>query len=344
VTRISKPQKKYNIFFDNRWSGDHGIGRVSRMLDAALCLPRLTLSGKPASPLDPLRLLIAMLKLGKDDAVLSPGFNVPLFVIRPYIFTLHDLNHIDRPENTSMLKKLYYRLILRPACNKAFKILTVSEFSRQRILSWAKVPEERVVNIGNGVDPSFKPDVVPYEPGYQYLLCVGNRKAHKNEVRVLKGFAKAVIPQNVCLVFTGNVSKQLMELSEQLGVLNRVIFVGRVPESDLPSLYKGAIALLFPSLYEGFGLPVIEAMACGTPVLTSKTTSLPEVAGDAALLVDPESIAEISSGIELLHNDEELRNTLSARGLQQAQRFSWNTVVSHLKTVLDEYHSGVIND
>lgn len=344
MTRISKSQKKYNIFFDSRWSGDHGIGRVSRMLDAGLCLPRLILSGKPASPLDPLRLLIAMLKLGKADAVLSPGFNVPLFVIRPYIFTLHDLNHIDRPENTSTLKRLYYRLILRRACNKAYKILTVSEFSRQRILTWAQVPEERVVNIGNGVDSSFKPDVVPYEPGYQYLLCVGNRKAHKNEVRVLKGFAKAIIPKNVCLVFTGNVSEQLMELSEQLGVLNRVFFVGCVPERDLPSLYRGAIALVFPSLYEGFGLPIIEAMACGTPVLTSNTTSLPEVAGDAALLVDPESVDEISSGIELLHNDEELRNALSTKGLKQAQCFSWDTVVSRVKTILDEYQHGVIND
>ena len=337
MARISKSQKKCNIFFDSRWSGDHGIGRVSRMLDAGLCLPRLILSGKPASPLDPLRLLITMLRLGKDDAVLSPGFNAPLFVVRPYIFTVHDLNHIDRPENTSALKKLYYRLILRRACNKAFKILTVSEFSRQRILSWVKVPEERVVNIGNGVDPSFKPDVVAYEPGYQYLLCVGNRKAHKNEVRVLTGFAKAIIPQNVCLVFTGNVSEQLVKLSEQLGVLNRVFFVGHVRESDLPSLYKGAIALLFPSLYEGFGLPVIEAMACGTPVLTSNTTSLPEVAGDAALLVDPESIAEISSGIELLVNDEELRNSLSTKGLKQVQHFSWDTVVLRVKAVLDEY-------
>jgi len=192
------------VFYDYRWAGDHGIGRVTRMLDARLRLAHLNISGNPASPVDPLRLFLAMLKLPKNTAVFSPGYNVPLFVVRPYIFIIHDLNHIDRPENSNFLKRIYYNCILRRACHKAFRVLTVSEFSRRRIISWAQVPEERVINIGNGVDVNYRPGVVPYRPGYKYLFCVGNRKEHKNEARVLEAFANAVIDPAIRLIFTGN--------------------------------------------------------------------------------------------------------------------------------------------
>jgi len=332
------------FFFDNRWAGDHGIGRVTNMLDSRLHLSHLPISGNPASPLDPLRLLFAMLRLPKDAAVLSPGYNVPLFVVRPYIFIIHDLNHIDRPENSSLLKKLYYNLIMRRACHNAFRVLTVSEFSRQRIISWAKVPADHVVNIGNGVAECYRDDVEPYNPGYQYLLCVGNRKAHKNESRVLEAFAAAEIDWGIHLIFTGNASEELMLQCRRLGVEKRVIFMGRVPEENLPGLYKGALALVFPSLYEGFGLPVIEAMACGTPVLTSNTTSLPEVAGDAALLVDPSSINQIKTGIEKLCSDSVLRLNLSQKGLQRAKLFKWDEVASRVKVILAKMQMEKIND
>jgi glycosyltransferase involved in cell wall biosynthesis len=324
------------FFFDYRWVGDHGIGRVTRMLDERLCLQHLNISGKPTSPIDPLRMLFAMLKMPKDAAVFSPGYNAQLFMVRPYIFTIHDLNHIDRPENSSILKKIYYYFLLRRACHNAFRVLTVSEFSRQRIISWAHVPPKHVVNIGNGVDDCYRPDVSPYQPGYQYLLCVGNHKAHKNESRVLEAFAAAKIDSTIRLIFTGNANEELMLQCRHLGVENRVIFMGRIPEDHLPGLYKGALALVFPSLYEGFGLPVIEAMACGTPVLTSNTTSLPEVAGDAALLVDPTSINQIKTAIGQLCSDAGLRRSLSQKGLQRAKFFKWDEVANKVKAVLNQ--------
>lgn len=332
------------VYFDGRWAGDHGIGRVTRMLNARLRLAYLNISGNPASPWDPLRLFLAMLKLPeKNTAVFSPGYNVPLFVVRPYIFIIHDLNHIDRPENSNFLKKIYYNCILRRACHKAFRVLTVSEFSRRRIISWAQVPEERVINIGNGVDVNYRPGVVPYRPGYKYLFCVGNRKEHKNEARVLEAFANAGIDPAIRLIFTGNPNEKLMSLARNLDVEKRVEFMGRVPEGDLPGLYRGALALIFPSLYEGFGLPVLEAMACGTPVLTSNTTSLPEVAGDAALLVDPTSVDRIKAGIERLCLDPELRRQLRERGLQRAKLYTWGKVAGKVKDVLDAMQAEIID-
>lgn len=323
-------------YFDARWSGDHGIGRVSRMLDEQLCFPHLAISGKPSSPLDPLRLFWAMFKLPKNTAVFSPGYNAPFLVIRPYVFTILDLNHIDRPENSSFLKRLYYHYVMRRAAHKAYRILTVSEFSRQRIIDWSGINSNRVVNISCGVDSQYTPEATPFPSEFPYILCVSNRRAHKNEPRVVEAFAKANIDSTIRLFFTGNINKQMMLLCKQFGVEDRVVFLGRIPESKLPGLYRGALALVFPSLYEGFGLPVIEAMACGTPVITSNTTSLPEIASDAALLVDPANTSEIIHAIEILLNNANLRVKLVAKGLERSKLFSWERVEEKVRAVLNE--------
>jgi glycosyltransferase involved in cell wall biosynthesis len=323
------------IFFDSRWIGNHGIGRFARVLDERLGLKHLAIGGSPSSPFDPLRLLFAMLfRTPKKAGVFSPGYNAPLFIVRPYVFSIMDLNHIDRPENSNFLKRLYYRFIMRRAARGAFRVLTISQFSMRRIVDWADVDPSRVNNVGCGVDACYHPDVPPYSPGYRYLLCVSNRKGHKNEPRVLEAFAKAAINPDIRLIFTGHANDVLASRCRQYGCEDRVVFVGRVAEEELPSLYRGAVALVFPSLYEGFGLPVVEAMACGTPVLTSNTTSLPEVAGDAALLVDPLSVDEIAAGIERLCTDIALRENLQRKGLLQAARFSWSDVAARVESVL----------
>lgn len=330
-----------HIYYDHRWIGSHGIGRFANELDKGFSFQRLPIDSSPSSPVDPIRLLYAMLlHIPKVNCVFSPGYNAPLFVVCPYVFTIHDLNHIDRLENKSFFKDIYYHFVMRRACHKAFRILTVSEFSRKRIIDWAGVEPSRVINVGNGVDESYHPDVQPYAPGYDYLLCVSNRKAHKNEPRVLEAFARADIDPAIHLIFTGLANETLLNLCRHYGVEERVVFVGRIPENDLPSLYRGAVALVFPSLYEGFGLPVIEAMACGTPVLTSNTTSLPEVAGNAALLVDPLSVDEISEGIEQICTNNDLRETLQQKGLLQAAQYSWSKVVDKVGVVLKELENG----
>ena len=325
------------IFYDARWIGDHGIGRVARMLDQALRLPHLQVGGSPSSPFDALRMLFAiMFRTPAKSCVFSPGYNAPLFTFRPYVFMIYDLNHIDRAENSSRLKSLYYALIMRRACRNAAAVMTVSEYSKARIVEWAGVPETQVVNVGIGVDSAYAPTVAPHAPGYSYLLCVSNRRAHKNEPRVLEAFASAQIDPEIRLVLTGTATDVLLAQAEKLGIAQRLVFAGRVPEADLPGYYRGAVALVFPSLYEGFGLPAIEAMACGVPVLTSNTTSLPEAAGDAALLVDPESVEQISAGIERLCSDQPLRAQMIERGFKQAAHFTWEMTTTRVSNVLRE--------
>ena len=328
------------IYYDARWIGDHGIGRFARVLDQRLDLPHLMIEGSPSSPFEPLRLLLVMLlRTSKNVCVFSPGYNAPLLLVRPYVFTILDLNHIDRAENSNFFKRLYYRLVMRRAARKAFRVLTISRFSRQRIIDWSGVDPMRIVNVSCGVDSCYNANVDPYKPGYPYLLCVSNRKSHKNEPRVLAAFGRAVINSDIRLIFTGQATDVLLDICCQYGVADRVVFVGRVPETDLPGLYRGALALVFPSLYEGFGLPVIEAMACGTPVLTSNTTSLPEVAGDAALLVDPLSVDQITLGVERLCTDAVLRAVLIERGLRQATKFNWEGVCDKVSATLHELHT-----
>lgn len=310
------------LIVDQRWIGPHGIGRFAAEVlsrTGGKQVPDIT---RPSNPVDPLYLSIWL--FGRRGVFFSPGYNSPLYCRQPFIFTIHDLNHIDRPENTSVLKKLYYRIVIKRACRRALLVLTVSEFSRERILQWSGVSPEKVVNVGNGVAASYTPEGERYEPGFAYLLCVSNRKKHKNEPMLVRAFAAADIDPRVHLLLTGEPTAELLKLAEELGCADRLGFLGTVDEDAMPALYRGATALAFPSLYEGFGLPALEAMACGTPVIASNTTAFPAVCGDAALLVSPESLQSISGAIERIVRDSSLQERLRACGPERAKLFSWD--------------------
>lgn len=316
--------------FDHRWVGPHGIGRFASELARRIDLTPLAVGGSPTAASDFLRLSLALWKT--RGIVFSPGFNAPLCGLDRYIFTIHDLNHIDIGANPA--KHLYYRLVMKRACQKAARVLTVSEFSRWRIIAWSGVPPQKVVNVGNGVSAVFRPDGERFSLGNSYLLCIGNRKPHKNEARAIEGFAQAGLDPSICLAFNGQASRELLTVACRSGVERRVIFLGSLDDSTLAAVYRGALGLVFPSLYEGFGFPVIEAMASGIPVLTANVTALPEVAGEAALLVNPLSIQEIARGTHRLVNDHALRTALTAAGLLRARELTWESVAHKVKTVL----------
>jgi glycosyltransferase involved in cell wall biosynthesis len=326
------------IYADQRWIGNHGIGRFARHVLANVNYLPVPLTSHPGAPLDAWRLARALRNCTSQDIFYSPGYNTPLFSAASVVFTIHDLSHIYCPENSSTMIRLYYATIMKRACHRAARILTVSEFTRQQIAGWSGVPIEKIVNVGCGVDPSYRPGDQLYPLEFPYLLCVSNRKLHKNEFRVVEAFAKAALDSQVHLVFTGGATRDLVDWIERQQVSDRVSFVGLIPEERLPSLYRGARALIFPSLYEGFGLPILEAMACGTPVVTANVTAMPEIAGDAALLVDPASVEQIAAAMQRIVSDSVLRQELQKAGFARAAQFSWATTAAKIRQLLQGEH------
>ncbi|MBF7696387.1 glycosyltransferase family 4 protein [Acinetobacter rathckeae] len=327
---MNKTSLDNRIIFDTRWFGQTGIGRFAEeMYDDSFFRP-IQLKNNPAGVLEVIQLTWYL--LWNKSFFYSPGFNAPLFFLNRVAITIHDLNHIDIDSNTSILKKIYYNLVLKRACRKAALIFTVSEFSKKRIIEWSGVSENKVVVTYNGVSSTFNTQVTPYTPEYKYIFIVGNRKKHKNEEVAIRAIHAASIDQNIKILVSGKSSEDLVTVIKELNMMDRVIFLGKLSELELASTYKGAICLLFPSLYEGFGLPVIEAMACGTPVITSKTTSLGEVSGDAAYLVNPSDINDITDALNTVINSNKVQKDLREKGLVQCSKFSW----SNSKKVLIE--------
>ncbi|MDA3580291.1 glycosyltransferase family 4 protein [Acinetobacter ursingii] len=320
------------VIFDTRWFGEHGIGRfATEVYDEDFFQP-ISLNGNPVSIFDVIKLTIYL--FFNKNFFFSPGFNAPFFFLHRTAITIHDLNHIDVDANTSFLKKLYYNIVLKRACKKAALIFTVSEFSKERIVDWSGINPEKVKVVYNGVSSAFHQNVQPYLPGFPYIFIVGNRKLHKNEDRALRAFSQAKIDKNIHVLFSGKPSDQLVNTAKELQIEDRVKFLGRLSEDELASTYKGALCLLFPSLYEGFGLPVIEAMACGTPVITSNTTSLVEIANNSAILVDPLNHTSITNGIKRIYNNNPLTTKLIHQGLENSYQFQWNKSKSDLISII----------
>lgn len=322
------------IFFDARWNGDTGIGRFCREVRFRIhSFTDLPLDGNPAGPFDPLR-LAAFLVRKPNCAFFSPGYNSPIFGAGKFILTVHDLNHVDVEDNSGFLKRLYYRFVLKRACKRASRIFTVSEFSRQRIISWAKVSGESVVCVGNGVSDVFlqgQRNDTSRDPSDGYLFCVGNRKGHKNEVAAVRALGDLRSYPNIRLVFSGSPSGELLDEAERVGVSSRVSFAGRLSEDELRAHYQSAAALVFLSHYEGFGLPLVEAMAVGCPVIASSTTALGEIAGNAAVLVDPKDRAAILVALNSVLESTELRRELAVMGKCRAAEFSWERVAERVE-------------
>ena len=324
------------ILVDSRWVGPHGIGRFAREV-----LKRLPAHETFASRPRPLGLLDTLataraIRRVRPDVYFSPGFNAPASSAVPFVFTIHDLIHLRVAGESGPLRRAYYRLVVRPGARRAFRVLTVSQHSKKDILAWSGLPAERVVVVGNGVGAEFSPDGPAHRPGYPYLLHVGGHKPHKNLLRLFEAFAASGLSHELRLVLTGRADRAAGRLVRRVHLEGRVIFVGELSDKDLPAWYRGAAALVIPSLYEGFGLPAIEAMACGTVVLASNVTALPEVAGDAALMVDPCSVDAIAEGIRSVVLREELRKTLVAEGLRRCKAFSWDQTAEKVRQVLEQ--------
>jgi len=251
------------------------------------------------------------------------------------VFTLHDLIFLFHPETHKPLNRWFLTLMMPRFLRAADAIIAVSECTKRDAIRFYGIPEENITVIYEGVNPRFRP-VGPeamaavrarYDLPEHFILYVGTIEPRKNLTVLLEAFSN--LQSAICnlhLVFVGKkgwLYEGFFRRLRELGLEDRVIFTGYVPDEDLPAIYSAAELFVFPSLYEGFGLPVLEAMACGTPVVCSNTSSLPEVAGDAALLVDPTDVCALAGAMERALRDETLRATLRVRGIERARRFTW---------------------
>jgi glycosyltransferase involved in cell wall biosynthesis len=265
----------------------------------------------------------------------------------PTVLTVHDLIFRQLPQHHKRLNRWYLNLTMPLYCRRASRIIAVSEAARRDLIAAYGVPSEKITVIYEAADPRFCPQsavavasaLARYDLPARYLLFVGTIEPRKNLDRLLAAFER-IYREGLsdALVIVGKrgwLTDDFFAALEHSPVREHVIFPGFVPDADLPAVYSGAQALVLPSLCEGFGLPVLEAMACRTPVICSNTSSLPEVAGDAALLIDPTDVDQIAGAITRVLTDSALSEQMRVRGEAQAARFSWERTAEETLAV---YH------
>lgn len=275
---------------------------------------------------------------GEADITHFMNYHVPPGVKGRVVTTIHDMAYKAYPETLSRKTLYMLNLSMDRSCQRADKIVTVSNFSRDEIVKYLDVPSDKIVVVPNGVDfdkfhHNYSSDEIAgtkakYGITGDYFLYLGTLEPRKNIERLVRAYnllkkRAGTVPSLVIAGKKGWLYGPIFDVVNSLRLNNDVIFTGYADEMDVPLLMNGAAAFVFPSLYEGFGLPPLEAMACGTPVITSNTASLPEVVGDAALLVDPYSVESIADAMESLLLDPALRAELKDKGLKRASMFTW---------------------
>jgi len=300
----------------------------------------------------------AIVRRLKCDVVHIPHlFWIPRGLGCPYVLTVHDLlEHMYGSRNLSSLRRTMHFYLTRRVLRKAARVIAVSQFTRNEIEKLLAIPDARIEVVYNAIDERFlhghatdsDRELIAqrYLVNHPFILYAGAIRPHKNVVRIIEAFSalKSELEKeqqytDLKLIIIGDdlsSHPRLRRTVVRSGVQNDVRFLGFVPIEVLRIFYDVAKVFVFPSLYEGFGLPPLEAMAHGTPVVTSNTSSLPEVVGNAALLVNPENVFEIRRGLQRALLDPALRAQMKQRGYEQAQRFSWTTSVSRILEIYRE--------
>ena len=287
------------------------------------------------------------------DVLHSPVFVAPLSLPCASVVSILDMTCFTLPEQHPRVKEIYFRTMIPPTARRAARIIAISEASKQDVVTLLGMPAEKVEVTYLGVDlaifcpGAFKGQAGELEARYgvrrPYVLYVGKLEPRKNLPVLIEAFA-SIAQQfpDYQLVLAGNPGwdyQAIYETAARVSLGKRIQFTGFVSEADLPALYAGADLFVYPPSYEGFGFPVLEAMACGTPVITSNVSSLPEVAGDAGLLVDPLDIAELTEAMRKVLSDSELRQRMREKGLERARQFTWEETARRTLRVYEEAYA-----
>ncbi|MEW6066930.1 MAG: glycosyltransferase family 1 protein [Nitrospirota bacterium] len=286
----------------------------------------------------------------------------PFNVSCPMVIVLHDMMDLMYKDafthHNFIIKtglKHFFKFAIPMCVKKAAAIITVSESTKHDLLSYFNIDSKKVTAVLEGVEEKFRPvtdkeTLLGVKERYglpdRFILYLGSIKPYKNLDGVLRSFSRLhelTFHDNVKLVISGLKHFSLDKIEaeiERLNIKDKVLRIGFIAEEDLPAVYSLAEVFLFPSIWEGFGLPVLEAMACGTPVITSNTSSLPEVIGDAGIQVNPHNVEDIAYNIKLLLQDTLLRNALSRKGIQRAKTFTWEKAATKTLEIIEMTYQG----
>jgi glycosyltransferase involved in cell wall biosynthesis len=285
-------------------------------------------------------------------------FHWPNFLLLPgvsgkQVITIYDLTFLLFPDCQPWLRGMGLAKGIAQSTARADMIIAISNHTKRDLVTHLGISEEKIRVIYCAVSKAFRsigtsamrPQLAKYGlPQDGYILYVGNIEPRKNLVRLLQAYSMMKDRGTSCypLILCGGrgwKNKEVFDCVQRLSLEKEVKFIGYVPDEDLPFLMNGASLFVYPSLYEGFGLPPLEAMACGTPVVTSSSSSIPEVVGDAALMVDPHDVEGLSAAIERVLADKDLRADLRKKGLDRAKLFSWEKVASETLQVYSEVYA-----
>lgn len=282
----------------------------------------------------------------------SPSNTGPL-AVRRQVVTIHDVVPLDHPEWLNRRFAAWYRFLIPRLTSRVEGVIAISQFTKRRLLETCKIAERNIAVIPNGVDQRFFPQddeqiaAMRQElklPGPHYVLALGSIEPRKNIPRLLEAWRRIVgdLSRDIWLVVAGGEGAAHIFRPQNLGRLpERVVFAGRVRDELIPALYSGAMLFVYPSTYEGFGLPPLEAMACGCAVLTGNRTALPEVVGDAGMTVDPFDVDALAGAIQCLIGDDDRRGDHARRGLDRAKLFSWDRTALETGNYLRECAEGI---
>ena len=289
------------------------------------------------------------LKKNQPDLLLSMDGFLSLLSGCRQIPVIYDINFEHKPEDLKLKNRLYYRFFFKRFAKKAKRIATISEYSKQDIAGFYKIDPAMIDNISCGINSNFSPLTAnevadtrkKWSDGKPYFFFVGSMHPRKNIKRLIEAFSvfKAKTNADVKLLLAGSILWQQTEIEDTYNnnaFKADIVFTGRLSDDDLQQVMGAALALSFVPIFEGFGLPIVEAMQSGIPVICSNITSMPEVAGDATILVDPFDVEKIATAMETLHADANLRNQLIQKGHLQKQLFSWDKTARLLWKTIEE--------
>lgn len=326
------------------------LGRWDKRAAARLEAPNVTFGHMPHTN-SIQRLMLQLPGLAKQHGLdlLHTQYIAPPMLRCASAVTVHDILFEDFPEFFTGFFRFRSRVLVRHSARTAKIVCSVSEFSKSDLVRRYGIDGNKITVTYNAADPRFCPGdagrdevaALGLVPG-EYVLMVGRLEPRKNHQRLMRAYATLPEPRPK-LAIVGQRDfrfEEILRLRDELGLGDSVMFLEKVSDAALPALYRHAKVFVYPTLAEGFGMPVIEAMASGVPVITSNTTALPEVAGDAAALVDPYDVEGIGAALATVLGDDERRSAMKARGLEQARRFDWDSEATKLAQVY-RAHFGV---